>query len=153
MADTYSQLYIHYVFAVQNRLSLIQEAWKKDLYLYIIGIVENQHHRLYSINGTTNHLHLLVSMNANQSPSDLMYHLKRGSSLWLNKEHPVSGRFSWQEGFGAFSYGKSQIPSLIRHIQSQDQHHLKQSFKEEYLQFLKLFEVEFDPKYILNDIV
>ena len=153
MADTYSQLYIHYVFAVQNRLSLIQEAWKKDLYLYIIGIVENQHHRLYSINGTTNHLHLLVSMNANQSASDLMYHLKRGSSLWLNKEHLVSGRFSWQEGFGAFSYGKSQIPSLIRYIQSQEQHHLKQSFKEEYLQFLKLFEVEFDPKYILNDIV
>jgi REP element-mobilizing transposase RayT len=152
MADTYSQLYIHYVFAVQNRMSLIQTAWKEALYLYMIGIVENQNHRLYSINGTSNHLHLLVSMNPKQSPSDLMYHLKRGSSLWVNNEHLVPGKFSWQEGFGAFSYGKSQIPKLIHYIQMQEQHHQKQTFKEEYKQFLKLFEVEYDPRYILKEI-
>jgi REP element-mobilizing transposase RayT len=152
MADTYSQLYIHYVFAVQNRISLIQTEWKEALYLYMIGIVENHDHRLYSINGTSNHLHLLVSMNPKQSPSDLMYHLKRGSSLWVNNEQLVPGKFSWQEGFGAFSYGKSQIPKLIHYIQTQELHHQKQTFKEEYEQFLKLFEIEYDPRYILKEI-
>ncbi len=152
MPDTYSQLYIHYIFAVQNRISLIQHDWKDELYQYLIGIVENHHHRMYSINGTSNHLHLLVSMNPKQSPSDLMYHLKRSSSLWINNEHLVAGRFSWQEGFGAFSYGKSQIPQLIHYIETQENHHHKQSFREEYLQFLKLFDVEFDPRYVLKEI-
>ncbi|MCK9641080.1 MAG: IS200/IS605 family transposase [Prolixibacteraceae bacterium] len=152
MADTYCQLYIHYVFAVQNRASLIQPRWKDSLYQYMIGIVENNHHRMYSIDGTSNHLHLLVSMNPKQSPSDLMYHLKRGASLWVNNEHLVSGKFSWQEGFGAFSYGKSQIAQLIHYIQAQEQHHKKQTFQDEYLQFLKLFEVEFDPRYVLKEI-
>jgi len=152
MSDTYCQLYIHYIFAVQNRISLIQQDWKDALYQYMIGIVENHHHRLYSINGTSNHLHLLVSMNPKQSPSDLMYHLKRGSSLWVNNERLVAGKFSWQEGFGAFSYGKSQIPQLIHYIETQEQHHHKQTFSEEYLQFLKLFEIEFDPRYALKEI-
>jgi len=81
-----------------------------------------------------------------------MYHLKRGASLWVNNEHLVSGKFSWQEGFGAFSYGKSQIAQLIHYIQAQEQHHKKQTFQDEYLQFLKLFEVEFDPRYVLKEI-
>lgn len=152
MADTYCQLYIQYVFAVQNRISLIQSEWKEALFQYMIGIIENQNHHLFAINGTSNHLHLLIRMSPKQSPSDLMYHLKRASSLWINHEHLVPGKFSWQEGFGAFSYGKSQIPHLIQYIQTQEQHHKKQTFQEEYLQFLRLFEVEFDPRYILKEV-
>jgi putative transposase len=148
MADTYCQLYIQYIFAVQNRISLIHPEWKDALFQYMIGIVENQHHHMFSINGTANHLHLLVSMNPKQSPSDLMYHLKRGSSIWINNEHLVPGKFSWQEGFGAFSYGKSQISGLVHYIEMQEQHHQKQTFVDEYLQFLRLFDVEFDPNYV-----
>jgi REP element-mobilizing transposase RayT len=91
-------------------------------------------------------------MNPKQSPSDLMFHVKRSSSLWINQERLVQGKFSWQEGFGAFSYGKSQIPNLIRYIQNQEQHHQKQYFAEEYMQFLELFDVDYDPKYILKGI-
>ncbi|MCK9639137.1 MAG: IS200/IS605 family transposase [Prolixibacteraceae bacterium] len=152
MANTYCQLYIHYVFAVQNRISLIQPEWKESLYQYMNGIVVQQQHHLFAINGVANHLHLLVSMNPRQSPSELMYYLKRSSSIWINNEKLCSGRFSWQEGFGGFSYGKSQISSLVQYIQNQEIHHYKQTFSEEYQHFLRLFEVDYDPKYILKDI-
>jgi REP element-mobilizing transposase RayT len=116
------------------------------------GIVVQQQHHLFAINGVANHLHLLVSMNPRQSPSELMYYLKRSSSIWINNEKLCSGRFSWQEGFGGFSYGKSQISSLVQYIQNQEIHHYKQTFSEEYQHFLRLFEVDYDPKYILKDI-
>ncbi len=152
MPNTYCQLYVHYVFAVQNRMSLIRPEWKEHLYQYLNGIIVHQKNHLYAVNGVSNHLHILVSMNANQSPSDLMYYLKRCSSIWINNEKLVAGRFSWQDGFGAFSYGKSQISSLIQYIDNQEKHHCKQSFNDEYQQFLRLFEVDYNPKYLLKDI-
>lgn len=152
MANTYSQLYIHFVFAVKNRISLIQDHWKKDLYKYINGIIEQQGHKPFAMNGMPDHLHILVSINPKQSPSDLIYHIKRSSSLWINEHKLVAGKFSWQEGFGAFSYGKSQIPEITRYIDNQQKHHQKLSFQEEYLAFLKAFEVEFDERYILKAI-
>ena len=152
MSNTYCQLYVHYVFAVQNRQSLINPEWKESLNQYINRIVDHQAHHLFAINGVSNHIHLLVSMNPKQSPSELMYYLKRCSSIWINKEKLCDGKFSWQEGFGAFSYGKSQIPSLVHYIQNQEAHHQKQTFNDEYLQFLRLFEVDFNPQYILKDI-
>ena len=144
MANTYTQIYIHYVFAVQNRLSLIQSKWKNDLYKYITGIVEQQGHKLLQIGGMSDHVHALVSMSPKQSLSDLMFHVKRSSSLWINENRFVMGKFSWQEGFGAFSYGKSQIPNVATYIENQEQHHKKRNFTEEYLELLKLFEIEYD---------
>jgi len=152
MPNTYSQLYIHYVFAVQNRLSLIQDKWRIQLYKYINGIVEQQGHKPFSINGMPDHIHLLVSMNPKQSPSDLLFHVKRSSSLWINENKLVHGKFSWQEGFGAFSYGKSQIPAIINYIENQQKHHKKLSFREEYVEFLKLYDVSFDERYIFKPI-
>ena len=152
MANTYTQIYIHYVFAVQNRLSLIQSKWKDDLHKYMTGIVEQQGHKLLQIGGMPDHVHALVSMNPKQSPSDLMFHVKRSSSLWINENRFVMGKFSWQEGFGAFSYGKSQIPNVVNYIENQEIHHKKRNFMEEYLELLKLFEIEYDERYVFKPI-
>jgi putative transposase len=152
MANTYTQLYVHYVFAVQNRLCLIHDNYKDDLYRYMNGIITEQGHKLYIINGMSNHIHILVSMNPRQAPSDLMYHLKRSASLWMNKEKFISGHFSWQEGFGAFSIGKSQVPVTIKYIEEQQEHHRKTSFREEYLDLLKENDIEFDERYIFKPI-
>ncbi len=152
MPNTYTQLYIHYIFAVQNRLSLIQEKWKNELYKYMNGIVLQQGHKPFTINGMPDHVHFLISMSPKQSPSDLLYHVKRSSSLWINDQKLVAGKFSWQEGFGAFSYGKSQIPAIVNYINNQEKHHKKVTFREEYLEFLKLYEVEYDERYIFKPI-
>ena len=152
MANTYTQLYVHYVFAVKDRLCLIHNKWKDKLYSYMTGIIDQQGHKLYIINGMSDHIHILISMNPKQSPSDLMYHLKRSSSLWINQNRLSLGKFSWQEGFGAFSLGKSQLPEKIKYIEDQQQHHKKESFREEYLQFLKENDIKFDNRYIFKPI-
>jgi len=152
MANTYTQIYIHYVFAVQNRLGLIQSKWKDDLYKYMTGIVEQQGHKLLQIGGMPDHVHALVSMSPKQAPSDLMFHIKRSSSLWINDNRFVLGKFSWQEGFGAFSYGKSQISNIANYIANQEIHHKKRNFMEEYLELLNLFEIEYDERYVFKPI-
>ncbi len=152
MANTYTQLYIHYVFAVQNRLCLIHSEWQDDLYKYMSGIIDQQGHKLYVINGMSDHIHLLVSMTPKQAPSDLMYHLKRSSSLWINKNRLSVRKFSWQEGFGAFSVSKSQLPAIIKYIEEQQEHHKKKTLTEEYLQLLKEHDIEYDEQYIFRPI-
>jgi len=152
MANTYSQIYLHYVFAVQNRLSLINPRWEVDLYKYMSGIISNNGHKVYVINGMPDHVHALVSMNPKQAPSDLMHDVKRSSSLWINENRFVSGKFSWQDGFGVFSYGHSQIPNIANYIEQQKRHHENRTFIEEYKEILKLFNVEFDERYIYNAI-
>ena len=152
MANTYTQLYIHYVFAVQNRLSLIDGNWKTQLYKYMNGIIGQQGHKPFAINGMPDHVHVLVSMNPKQGPSDLMFNVKRSSSLWINENRFVAGKFSWQEGFGAFSYGKSQIPDIVQYIENQEFHHKKRTFQEEYLDFLKAFGIEYDERYIFKKV-
>ncbi|MFY9152537.1 MAG: IS200/IS605 family transposase [Prolixibacteraceae bacterium] len=133
MANTYSQIYLHFVFAVQNRLSLINSNWQVDLYKYMSGIISNNGHKTFSINGMPDHVHALVSMNPKQAPSDLMHDVKRSSSLWINENRLVVGKFAWQEGFGVFSYGNSQIPDIAKYIENQKKHHNKRTFIEGYM--------------------
>ncbi len=152
MANTYSKIYLHFVFAVQNRLSLISPSWQIDLYKYMNGIISQNGHKTYAINGMPDHIHALVSLNPKQSPSDLMHDVKRSSSLWINENKLVMGKFSWQEGYGVFSYGNSQIPVISKYIEMQKEHHTKQTFIEEYTSLLKLFEIEFDDRYIYKKI-
>jgi REP element-mobilizing transposase RayT len=152
MANTYTQIYIHYVFAVQNRRGLIQNRWRDDLYKYMTGAITNKGHKLLQIGGMPDHIHALVSMSPKQSPSDLMADVKRSSSLWINENHFVMGKFSWQEGFGAFSYGKSQIPNVANYIANQEKHHKKRTLMEEHVEFLKLFEIEYDERYVFKPI-
>ena len=106
MANTYTQLYIHYVFAVQNRLSLISSGWQTDLYKYMNGIVTQQGHKPFAINGMPDHVHLLVSMSPVQAPSDLMYHIKRSSSLWINQNKFVAGNSHGRKGSELFHMGR-----------------------------------------------
>lgn len=152
MANTYTQIYLHYVFAVQNRLSLINSNWETDLYKYMNGIISKHGHFLYVINGMPDHVHALVSMNPRQAPSELMQEIKRSSTLWINENRLVAGRFSWQEGFGAFSYGKSQVHDISTYIENQKIHHKKRNFIQEYIQFLKLYEINYDDRYIYKPI-
>ena len=151
MANTYTQIHIHAVFAVQNRISLIQKEWQDELYKYITGIITNNGHKLLQIGGMSDHVHVLFGMRPTQSLSELMQDIKGSSSLWINQKRFVRGKFSWQEGYGAFSYGKSQINTVVKYIQEQEKHHKKRNFAEEYLELLKLFGVEFDERYILKN--
>ncbi len=152
MANTYTQIHIHAVFAVQNRLSLINKSWQFRLYQYLTGIVQNNGHKLLAINGMPDHIHILFGMRPLQSVSDLLQDIKGDSSKWINQNKLVKGKFSWQEGYGAFSYGKSQISDIATYIQNQEKHHKKRTFREEYLEFLKLFEINFDERYIFKPI-
>ena len=153
MANTYTQIHLHVVFAVQNRQSLIRSEWKDSLFKYLTGIIKNYGHRVLQINGMPDHVHILFGMRPTQSLSDLIQQVKQDSSQWINKQGFVKGRFSWQSGYGAFSYSKSQIPQVVKYIQNQEEHHRNKSFREEYLEFLKAFEVDFNEAYVFKDII
>ena len=150
MADTYTQIYIQTVFAVQGRLSLIRNEWRDELFKYITGIVRNQDQKLYVINGIPNHIHLLLSLKPPVTLSDLVRDIKANSSRFINENRWVMGKFQWQEGFGAFSYGHSQLDSVIAYIKNQDEHHRKKTFKEEYLTLLKKFNIDYNEKYLFD---
>ncbi len=153
MPNTYTQIHIQAVFAVQNRQSLIQTSWKVELYKYISGILTSNTHKLIIINGMPDHLHVLFGMRPVQSLSDLMQDIKGNSSKWINDKKLVKGKFSWQEGYGAFSYSKSQLPSVIKYIENQEEHHKKITFLEEYIAILKKHEIEFDERYIFKPVI
>lgn len=152
MANTYRQIYVHFVFAVQNRIGLIKQAWKDDLYKYITGTISNKGHKLMAIGGVSDHIHILVSMSPTQSISDLMADVKRSSSLWINERKLVHGKFSWQSGYGAFTYAKSQISNVANYIDNQEEHHKVKKFREEYEELLKDFGIEYDERYIFHEI-
>jgi len=152
MANTFTQIYIQFVFAVQNRASLIQQEWKDELYKYITGIVQKNGHKLIAINGTANHVHIFVGYKPHQIIPDLMQDVKGSSSKWINEKRFVKGKFNWQEGYGAFSYSHSQIDQVVRYINNQEKHHKRKTFREEYILLLKKFNIQFEEKYILKDV-
>src|SRR2546423_3673799 len=152
MANTYSQIYIQTVFAVDGRLSLIRQEFKEELYKYITGIVTNNKQKLIAINGISDHVHILIGLKPAMALADLVRDIKADSSDFINRKKWIRGRFSWQEGYGAFSYGHSQLDTIIRYIQNQERHHHRRSFKDEYLPWLKKFEIPFEKQYILEVI-
>ena len=152
MANTFSQIYIQTVFAVNGRLSLITPDFKEELHKYITGIVRNKGQKLISINGMADHLHILIGLRPAMALADLVRDIKSDSSEWINRKKLARGKFAWQEGYGAFSYGHSQLDTIIRYIQNQEKHHQKRSFKDEYLTLLRKFEVEFKEEYVFEFI-
>lgn len=152
MPNTYTQIYIHTVFSVKNRESLINQRWKDELYKYITGIIQNHDHKLIAINGMPDHLHVFIGLKPDQSISDLMQDIKGGSSKWINEKGFVDGKFEWQSGYGAFSYSDSQVDNVVRYILTQEKHHTKKTFIEEYTDFLEKFKVPYDEKYIFKPI-
>lgn len=151
--NTYTQLHIQLIFAVKYRQALIKKEWKDDLYKYITGIIQNRKHKLLSINGMPDHIHILIGLRPNQSISDLVQEVKSSSSKWINESRLIPVRFEWQDSFGAFSYGKSQINDVIRYIEDQEKHHLEKSFREEYLEFLNKFEIEYKDQYVFKELI
>ena len=152
MPNTYTQIHIQAVFTVQNRDCAIRKLWKNELYKYISGIVQNHGHKILAINGMPDHIHVFFGVRPTQSLSDLMQDIKGDSTKWINQREFVKSRFSWQEGYGAFSYSKSHVDSVIEYIKSQEGHHLKRTFIEEYHDFLEKFEVDFDERYIFKPV-
>ena len=153
MANTFTQIHIQMIFAVENRISLINPEWETELPKYITGIIQNNDHKLLSINGVPDHIHLLVGMRPVQALSYLMQQIKRDSSSWINENKFAKGKFGWQEGYGAFSYSRSHIQNVIRYIQNQKVHHKKISFLEEYKQLLRKFEIPYDEKFLFKEVM
>ena len=150
MADTFTQIYIQVVFAVQNRNALIQKSWEEELYKYITGIVQKKGQKMLAINGTSNHIHFFIGMKPTCCLSDLVREVKKSSGAMVKEKRLTPYKFTWQEGFGAFSYSHSQLGDVIRYIENQKEHHKKTTFKEEYFAFLKAFEIEFKDEYLFQ---
>ncbi|MES2425714.1 MAG: IS200/IS605 family transposase [Bacteroidota bacterium] len=153
MANTYTQLYIHFVFAVKYRQAIIDEEWEERLQKYITGIVQKNGHKLLAINNMTDHAHIFVGLNPKQSISELMRLVKGDSSEFINKEGFTKRKFQWQEGYGAFSNSRSQIDGVVKYILNQKEHHSKKTFRDEYLDMLKDYAIEYDEQYIFHDLL
>lgn len=153
MANTYTQIHIQFVFAVKYREALISNEWKDRLHQYITGIFQQNQHKMLQINSMPDHIHIFIGMRPHQSISALIQNVKTESSKWIKEQSLSSQTFAWQEGYGAFSYAKSQVPNVIRYIQNQEIHHRKVTFLEEYKKFLDAFEIEWDERYIFKETV
>ncbi|MBK8956621.1 MAG: IS200/IS605 family transposase [Saprospiraceae bacterium] len=150
MANTYTQLYIQFVFVVKGRENLILESFRDELEKVMCGIITNYKCKTYAIYANPDHTHILVGMHPTISTSKLMEQVKSGSSKWINDKNLIHKRFSWQDGFGAFTYSKSHIDSVVKYILNQPAHHKKQTFKDEYLKLLDKYEVDYNPKYVFE---
>jgi REP element-mobilizing transposase RayT len=150
MAGTYSQIYIHIVFAVQGRQNLIHKEWKDDLHKYIAGTIKGKEQKPIIVNGMPDHIHAFLGLKPSMRISDIARDMKNNSSKFINDHRFVKGRFSWQEGYGAFSYGHSQIERVYNYILNQDKHHKRKSFKEEYLDLLQKFSVSYQSQYLFD---
>jgi len=153
MPNTYTQLHIQFVFAVKYRAAVIDKNWNERLHQFITGIFQKNRHKMLQINSMPDHIHILIGMRPYQSISSLIQNVKTESSKWVNNNKFTCSQFSWQEGYGAFSYSKSHIPGVVRYIQKQESHHKKVSFLEEYRSLLDAFEIEYDDRYIFKSLV
>ncbi|MCC6844383.1 MAG: IS200/IS605 family transposase [Saprospiraceae bacterium] len=150
MANTYTQLYMQFVFTVKGRQNLIKEAFREELEKVMCGIVTNHKCKTFAIYCNPDHTHIFVGMDPTMSASKLMEQVKSGSSKWLNEKKYIPGIFAWQKGYGAFSYSKSDIDNVVRYILNQPEHHKKKPFRDEYLLLLKKFNIDYDEKYLFE---
>lgn len=150
MSNTYTQLYIQLVFAVKGRKNFISFDWEEELYKYITTVVQNDKHKMLAINGMPDHIHIFLGLNPAIAISDVVKDIKRASNNLINEKGLIKGKFEWQSGYGAFSYGKSQIDQVCKYIINQKTHHAKIPFKTEYISLLKLFEIDFKDEYLFE---
>jgi putative transposase len=150
MANTYTQCYFQLVFAVKNREALVKRQWKDNLEKYITGVVQNHHHKLLAIGAMPDHIHILIGYNLNHLIPDLVEEIKTSSNAWVKREKLSNFYFAWQKGYGAFTYSHNQIDGLVKYILTQEEHHKRISFKEEYLDILIRNEIEFKDEYVFE---
>lgn len=152
MANTYSQLYIHVVFAVKRRENLISNHWKTELYKYIIAICSNKKQKVISINGMPDHIHILINYMPDVVISDIVGQIKSSSTNWINQKKFHKFKFSWQSGFGVFSVSPRGVEKVKEYIKNQETHHQRKKFREEYREILKTADIVFDERYIFEDV-
>ncbi len=150
MANTYTQVYLQFVFAVKGRQSLIRDNFREELHKYITGIVENRKQKLIAINSMPDHIHLLVGFGTTITIADLLHDIKIASTNFINGHNWVFGKFAWQNGYGAFSYSRSHLDRVVKYILNQQVHHKKKTFREEYIEFLEKYQVLYDSKYLFD---
>ena len=150
MANTYTQYYLHLVFTPKKRDALIQRTWKNDLEKYITGIVQSYEHKLLAIGSMPDHMHLLIGYNVNQLIPKLMEQIKTSTNEWINNNNLSKFKFEWQKGYGAFTYSRSQVDGVVRYILNQEEHHRKETFREEYLELLKEYGIPFKNEYLFE---
>jgi putative transposase len=150
MANTYTQCYFHLVFAVKNRDALIRKVWKDELEMYITGIIQNHRHKMLAISSMPDHVHILIGYNVNQLIPDLAEQIKTSSNSWIKEKRFSKFKFEWQKGYGAFTYSLSQIDNVIKYILTQEDHHRKKSFRDEYLEILEKNNVTFNEDYVFE---
>ena len=148
MAGTYSQIYIQVVFAVKGRDAFLQKPWRDKVFKYMAGIIKSKNQKPIIVNGVSNHVHLFIGMKPALALSDLVRDIKNNTSKFINDQKFTRGKFAWQEGFGAFSYSHSHIDQVYQYILNQEEHHREKTFKDEYVDILQKFEIEFDEKYL-----
>ena len=155
MANTYTQCYFHLVFAVKNRDALVRKEWKNEMEMYITGIIQNHQHKMLAIGSMPDHIHILIGYNVNHLIPDLVEEIKTSSNNWIKGKKLSKFKFQWQIGYGAFTHSHSQIDKVIKYVLSQETHHKKKSFKDEYLEMLEKNEVVYTNEYLFdffNDI-
>lgn len=150
MANTYTNCYVHLVFAVKNREALIKKSWKNDLEMYITGIIQNHKHKMLAIGTMPDHIHIFIGYNVNQLIPDLVEEIKTSSNAWVKYGNYSKFKFDWQRGYGAFTHARSQIDQVIKYINGQEDHHRKKSFRDEYLEILKNNEIEYKDEYVFD---
>ena len=150
MANTYSQIYLQIVFAVKYRENVLHKSWRDDVFKCMTGIIKNKGHKPIIINGVSDHVHILVGFVPSGSISDLVRDIKNNSSKYINDHNFLHGKFAWQGGYGVFSYSHSQLGGVCNYISNQEQHHKKASFRDEYLEFLRKFDIDFDDRYLFD---
>ena len=150
MPNTYSQIYIQIVFAVKGKQNLIQNNHREELHKYITGIVQNRGQKMLAIFCMPDHTHIFIGLQPSIAISDLVRDIKAGSSKFINDNKWMRGKFNWQEGFGAFSYSRSHIDKVVHYILNQQEHHRKKSFREEYIEFLTKYAVDYNEKYLFE---
>jgi putative transposase len=150
MAGKYVQCYIHLVFAVNYREALLTDDIRPRVFEYISGIIRGMKHKSLNVNGVEDHIHILIGLNTTVTISDTVHEIKRSSSLFINENKLCKKKFSWQEGYGCFSYGQSQLSRIYNYIENQEEHHRKSNFKSEYLGLLKKFQIDFDERYVFD---
>lgn len=153
MANTYHQIYLQTVFAVKYRQAVIDKAWKNQLFGVIGNLINETNCKTIIINGVEDHVHCFIGLKPVVSVSELMKTVKAKSSKYINDHSLTPSRFEWQEGYGVFSYGQSQLASVYKYIENQEAHHKKQTFRDEYCEFLKNFKIQYDDQYIFQELI
>lgn len=151
MAGTWTRIYIQIVFSVKGRAKVLAKPWREEVFKYMAGIIRDKGHKPIIVNGVADHVHVFVGLNPAFSLSDLVRDIKSNSSKFINDNKWVKGKFQWQQGYGAFTYSHSHMPAVYQYILNQEEHHKNRSFEEEYVEFLKKFDIEYNEKYLFDD--